>query len=207
MVGGPWSGCKMTEGKYIVPEGKSGQWRVEYFTVSPDEAAFENMRAAFAFSARTIRAGRYMRLMRGNTVVMSDTPAEIADLRDLIWRCQGRVLINGLGLGVCANLILLREQVEHLTIIEMAAEVIHLVVPALQAHEGRFEVIHANALHYRPPKGVRFDVVWHDIWDNICTDNWEVMSRLHRKYGRLCGWQGSWSRAQVLRRRQGEKEV
>jgi hypothetical protein len=32
-------------------------------------------------------------------------------------------------------------------------------------------------------KGKRYDMVWHDIWDDICSDNLEGMAKLHRKYG------------------------
>lgn len=88
--------------KSIVPEGKSGDWKVEKFTVSEEEARFNNARAMFSFSSRGrfIEAGEYTRLMKENTVVMSDTPAELDDHRWFISHAHGNVLINGLGLGV-----------------------------------------------------------------------------------------------------------
>ena len=59
-----------------------------------------------------------------------------------------------------------------------------------------FEFHQADALEYKPPRGEQYDVVWHDIWPNICTDNLPEMHKLHRKYGRRCNWQGSWCRAE-----------
>ena len=55
-------------------------------------------------------------------------------------------------------------------------------------------IIVADAMTWRPKPGERFDVVWHDIWNNICTDNLPEMSKLHRSYGRRCNWRGSWGK-------------
>ena len=59
-----------------------------------------------------------------------------------------------------------------------------------------------NAFEYKLPKGVRYDVVWHDIWDYITSDNLPEMIKLHRKYGRKCDYQESWCRyrCECLRR-------
>ena len=73
----------MDYGKYKVdiPEGQSGDWKVEKFTVSEEEAKLNNLRAAFSFSdrGREIEPGEYTRLRRNGVVVLSDTPAEIRD--------------------------------------------------------------------------------------------------------------------------------
>jgi hypothetical protein len=62
-------------------------------------------------------------------------------------------------------------------------------------YEGqRCEVVCSSALDYKPPKGVTYGAVWHDIWDAICVDNLDEMKKLHRKYGRRADWQGSWCR-------------
>ena len=70
---------------------------------------------------------------------------------------------------------------------------IDLVGPSF-SHDDRVNIICADAFEWRPPKGVRYNAVWHDIWDDICTDNLPEMTRLHRKYGRRADWQGSWCR-------------
>ena len=66
-----------------VPEGKSGNWRVERFTVDPKGASFHNLREMINGRGRGIEEGEYTKLMRGNTLVMSDVPAEIAEYVDL----------------------------------------------------------------------------------------------------------------------------
>lgn len=185
-----------------VPEGKSGDWEITRFEVTEKEAQFHNLREAMHGSRRTIKPGMYTRLTLCGYVVMSDTPAEIQDFSKPVrvaqqsHRSESRhVLINGLGLGVVLQAILDEPSVEHLTVIEKSANVITLVASHWKSRYGdRLTIIHADAFEWKPPKGERYCVVWHDIWDDITSDNLPEMHRLHRKYGRRCDWQGSWCR-------------
>lgn len=184
-----------------VPEGESGNWQVVRFRVTEADAGLHNLREAF-HGGRSIRPGIYTRLIHNGHVVMSDTPAEIQDFSKPVrvakqsYRSEQRyVLINGLGLGVVLQAILDDPTIERMTVVEKSADVIKLVAPHWQGRYGnRLTVIHADAFDWKPPKGVRYCVVWHDIWDNITSDNLPEMHRLHRKYGRRCDWQGSWCR-------------
>jgi len=199
-----------------MPEGKSGNWEITKFEVSEKEASFHNLRASFR-DRRYILPGKYTRLTRNGTVVMSDTPSELDDHTDFV--CQAKrdhmvlghyhqrtILINGLGLGVALRAILDIQHVTHLTVIEKSADVIALVSPHWTSRYGnRLTIVHADALEWKPPRGIRYVAVWHDIWDNITSDNIPEMHRLHRKYGRRCYWQGSWCREECeeARRRWG----
>lgn len=183
-----------------VPDGKSGDYQIETFEVNVDSANLHNIRAIMKPGNRTIEPGMFKRLMRsdngfGGTVVMSNTPAEVEDHWEFFdnARTAKTVLINGLGLGVILTKLLAEDTLEKVTIIEVSPDVIKLTSPTFE-NDSRVEIIQADALEYRPPVGVRYDVVWHDIWDYICEDNLESMKKLHRKYGRRCGWQGSWCR-------------
>lgn len=183
--------------KINIQLGKSGDWRVEKFTVTPEDEKLERLRAMFSSSSRVrfVPAGEYTRLVRSGTVVMSDTPNEIDDLREAIRRAHGRILVNGLGLGVYVNIILNRPKVEHVTVVEISQNVIDLVGKQLAGIYGeRLKIIQHDALSYDPPRGEKYNAVWHDIWDNICADNLPQMKVLHRKYGRRAEWQGSWCR-------------
>jgi hypothetical protein len=83
-----------------VPDGICGDWRVESFTVSEEDAQRTAFRAAHKGSDEYVPPGTYKRLMRGDTVVMSNTPMEVRTNREFIRRAKGNVLINGLGLGM-----------------------------------------------------------------------------------------------------------
>jgi len=182
------------EHRVDVPEGVCGNWRVERFEVTPEAAQPEMLRAAF-HGGRGVPAGHYTRLMRGDTVVMSDTPDEVRDHLYPIRLAKGNCLINGLGLGVVVAGILAKPAVKHVTVVEISPEVVFLVgTYYLEKYPNRLTIVLANALEYKPARGQRFNVVWHDIWDALCSDNLPEMHKLHRRYGRIADWQGSWGR-------------
>jgi len=186
--------------KVSVPEGVSGEWRIERFWISPQQSSFTRLRALMGSGGGRgyLPPGEYTMLKRGETVVMSDTPDEIADHLEAVQLASGRVLINGLGLGMVARAMLERPEVEHVTVVELSADVIKLVGPSLKAYTdaGRLTIVNADAMSYTPSAGERFTVVWNDIWDVISSANLADMTRLHRRYGRRAEWVGSWVRRQ-----------
>ena len=198
----PW----YTRYKVDVPEGVCGDWRVARFTVSKADASFERLRVVVTGNRRFVREGTYTSLKRKGTLVMSDTHDEIADHLNPIRKAAGHCLVNGLGLGVVIQAMLQKPEVEHVTVIEAAKEVIELVGPHYQGRFGeRLTIVNADAYTWQPPKGFRYNVVWHDIWDNLCEDNLPLMHKLHRKYGRRTEWQGSWGREQLESERRRRK--
>ena len=111
--------------KVNIPIGESGEWRVEKFKVNEKDVKLQDMRAAFHPGEwrRVVPVGEYTRLMYRGEVVMSDTPAEIRDHLEVIREAKGRVLLNGLGLGVVLNAILHKPEVQHITVIEISQDV------------------------------------------------------------------------------------
>ena len=175
----------------IVPETKRGSVVIERFAVSEAASQLSGLRGD------CVPTGTYTRLMVEGKLVMSDTPKEKNDHCALFRNAQGHVLLNGLGLGCCLNVVRNSKDVTHVTVIESNPDVIAVVAP----HFPGVEIIHADALEWKPPKGVRYNAVWHDIWSDMCTDNLLEMHCLHRRYGRRCDWQGSWSREHLERER------
>lgn len=179
-----------------VPQGASGPWRVEAFSVSAQESEMTLARAKIQGAINEfVPAGNYTRLMRGDIVVMSNTPMEIRTNRAFIRRAKGKVLINGLGLGMVLGAILNKPEIESVTVVEYSEDVIKLVGPSFR-DDSRVRVVHACAFEYQPEQGAFFDAVWHDIWDEISEKNLPEMHKLHRKYGKRTNWQGSWARAE-----------
>lgn len=181
----------MTLQKVTLPDMASGEWRIENFKT--DRQDFHAM-----LHGRSVPVGEsFTRLMRGHTLVMSDTPAEMRDHWEAVYEAKGSCLLNGLGIGMVLKNILLKKEVTDVTVIEVSQALIDLVKPHYK--DTRVTFVCADALTYKPPKGKRYDMVWHDIWDGICSDNLKDMKKLHRKYGRLTKWQGSWCRYEVER--------
>lgn len=186
-------------GQIDVPDGVSRDWRVETFEITPDAAKLANVRAMWR-PLEYVESGVYKRLMRGNTVVMSNTPMEIRTNYPIIKHATGDVLINGLGLGMVLTALLKKGGVRSITVIERSSDVLALVGPTFTS-DPRVKLIEADALKFQPLPRERWDAVWHDIWDYICGDNLGDMRALHRKYGRRSDWQGSWCRAECERGR------
>jgi hypothetical protein len=188
-----------------VPDGMSGPWEIYSYSVSEQDEKFGFLRAMVSGSRRFVPAGSYKGLKRNNNIIMSNTPDEVRDCFGFFREAKGKVLINGLGLGIALKAILNKvddngnPMVTKVTVIEKSEDVTKLVAPSFE-NDKRVTIINDDALTYKPSGN--FDVAWHDIWDDVCADNLKEMHKLHRKYGRKTQWQGSWCRetCEYLRR-------
>lgn len=181
-----------------LPDMQKGDWKIEKFVV--DHIDFSIITSG---RMHPEKGQVYTRLTRNNHVVMSDTPAEMYDHLEAVQRAKGTCLLNGLGLGMVLKNILKKPEVTKVIVVEISQDVIDMVSPYY--NDPRVEFICADALEYQPPKGIRFQMVWHDIWDDICEDNCETMSKLHRKYGKKADWQGSWGRYEIQRMKRADR--
>ena len=184
-----------------VPDGESpcGTVKIDTFTVSEEDARFHNIRAR---GRGAINPGTYKRLRIDGETVMSNTPMEIRTNRQAFFKAKGQVLINGLGLGMLVEKMLTKPDVEHITVIEKNPAVIALVGPVFEGND-RVTIIEADAFEYQPPKGVKYQLVFHDIWTFIVSDNLPEMHKLQRKYGRRAELQISWAREECELSRDG----
>lgn len=181
-----------------VPDGVSGEWKVETFIVSEEDAKFASMRAMLHGGRGCLPAGTYKKLTRHNYLIMSNTPDEIRDFMGFVWNAEDSILVNGLGLGVLLKALLNKPDITDITVIEKSEDVIKLVAPTYLTDK-RVTIINADAFEWKPPEGKRYNAVWHDIWDDICSDNLKEMEKLHRKYGKRTDYQESWCRSECKR--------
>lgn len=187
-----------------VPDGVSGNWKIETFKVLKQDSDFMGMRALFQGGRGRIQEGSYKKLTRNGEIIMSNTPDEIRDFRySFPYNISGSILINGLGLGVVLKYLLLKPEITDITIIENSKDVIKLVAPTYEKDK-RVTIIHANCFEWKPINGKRYNFVWHDIWDNITSKNLPEMEKLHRKYGRRANSQASWCKELCKRNRYGK---
>jgi len=182
-----------------LPVGADGLWEIERFTWS--KRHLQCVSLSPLLGNREPLDGEYTRLVTHDSnysqqTVMSDVPAEIEDHRRAWQRARGRVLVHGLGLGMFVAACLRKPEVGHVTVIEKSPSVVRLVAPHLQrlARWRRLTIVCGDALTWAPARGERWDVAWHDIWTHIDPKNLLEMKRLHRKFAKYVGWQGSWSR-------------
>ena len=182
-------------GDVIVPNGQSGRWKVD--EVEVDE--LQSMMSARHGRVYFCPVGTYKRLTDGWNCVMSNTPMELRTNAEFVRRAKGHVHINGLGLGVVLLAVLMKPEVESVTVVEKSEDVIKLIAPSF-AHFDKLTIIQGDALAYKPPTKKTFGAVWHDIWNDVCADNRKDMALLHRRWGRKTEWQGSWSRDLIRER-------
>jgi len=81
--------------------------------------------------------------------------------------------------------------VEHVTVIEKSPDVIKLVGPVF-ADSKRATIVEGDIFEWKPVKGITFDWAWFDVWDNICSDNLDEMSKLNRKFARIVPTRWHW---------------
>lgn len=182
-----------------IPDNKIGEWEIKTFEVNEENSIF----SFFSYKGRIVPPGKYKKLTYKNKTIMSNTPAEISDFLPFYYHAKGTCLINGLGLGVCLKAILKKHEIDLVYVIEISKEVIDLISPYI--NDDRVKIIHDDAFNYQPPKNIKYNAVWHDIWNNICIDNLKEMEKLHRKYAKRTNWQDSWCKklCQIYKKQSG----
>ena len=180
-----------------VKDGAQGDWTIKTVT-APQPSAIDKVRASLRSMGRLVPGGTYRILYRGSEVIMSNTPDEKSDHYTAWSQATGHVLVTGLGLGMMVSALLRHPKVHEVTVIEKSEDVIHLVGPAVVKLaflcNKRLHVHHADAFTWQPDKGQTFDCAWHDIWDNICSDNLPEMRQLQRRFARKVKRQAFWCR-------------
>ncbi len=184
-----------------VPEGEKGPWKVERFTISK-ERTLALMQITMSGRRAPMIGETYTRLVKAGASdpVMSDTPAEVVDHMEAIRQIEhrgGRVLINGLGLGLVLKAALACDNVTHVDVVEIDQDVIDLVGPHYD--DSRLTIHHADAFKIKWEPNTHWDVAWHDIWPDLCTDYLPEMAKLKRSYGRRADWQGAWGQEYLQR--------
>jgi len=186
--------------KSDVPEGTSGDWRVERYEcvkLDPESIPPAGQRPPEWLRHRP---GIYTRLRLGDVDFMTDFYEEWWSQRVAIregLERGGHILISGLGLGLVVECLLRPEgsPVEKVTVLEKSGDVLKLVAPHLRKRYGtRLEILNADAMGWQPPTGTRFTVAWHDIWPDPDADYSEEIALLHARYAPCCDWQRSWTR-------------
>lgn len=177
-------------------EAKVNDVSIEHFEVKSD--SIESFR--ILKQGRGCKPGIYTKLVSKGTLWMSDTDAEISDHRPALWQMYhrgGRILVNGLGLGMVVKAALALPNVEHVDVVETNPDIIELVGHYYESE--RCTIHHADAFDIQWPANTRWSVAWHDIWPDICEDNLSEYTRLKRKYGRRVDWQGCWAEDTIRR--------
>jgi len=186
---------KVRMGKYgfpimqdILPEGKTDNASVEYFTISESEARMAVMKATYGrdYLGRDIYAGDFVRLLINNQLMFTDTGGERASNSNIVYEAHGKVLIAGLGLGMVLTAIVPKPEVEKVVAVEISPDVINLVEKHIRDYLGEFspklEIVCSDIYNYAPAE--KFNTIFFDIWGNYSGDTYEDTKKLHRQFSR-----------------------
>jgi len=195
-----------------IPEGQSGNVKIEHFEVTEEASSFSRMRSMFSSDrSEYVKEGKYARLIIDGSVVMSDTDMEKSSNTHVIQNAHGNVLIAGLGLGMIILPLLEKPEVKSITVIEINQDVINLVYPYLKSD--KLTVINADIFEWKPEKMVKFDSIYFDIWTFISLDNLDEIKKLHNKFKNKLNrtdnnyWMDSWKYDELkYRRRQYNRQ-
>lgn len=167
-----------------VPDGKNGKWEISTFELSAHAADMHNVRELGGFE-RFIEAGvSYKALYRMNggarSIIMTNTPSEVADHLPFIRSATGDVLIFGLGLGMVVQALIEKETVRNITIVEIDPEIIELSGKHYLRASEKVTVIQGDAFEFYEKKN--YDAIWFDIWDDIDDENLPQMRQLKKRW-------------------------
>lgn len=182
------------------PDGRCGPWSIETLEVDSLTAHCFNLRVQSrgAKDHHLVTPGIYKLLRhKSRGVVMSNTPMEVLTNLAFINSAKGNVLINGLGLGMLLTALMGKPSISKITVVEIDKDVIALTAPHFREHigSGRLTIVHSDCFNYRPPKGEKYDVIWHDIWDDITDENLFEMRTLRKLYRKVAKRQLFWAEA------------
>ena len=119
------------------------------------------------FDAPVLFPGIY----EGDRPWMSICPSEINSMKRQIAACHGHVLVLGLGMGYYPAVCGLKDNVSHLTVVELQQGIIDLyrenIHPLLQAKD-KITLVHADAYDFlRRVRPGQFDYCFADIWEGL----------------------------------------
>jgi hypothetical protein len=188
--------------KVSLPFRRKGRARVECYTLTHKRCEEVNWMIVLHCEDRAFAyPGKYTGLRVDGITVTSDEAHEIADQLPFIERATGRVLLTGLGIGMCLQALLRKPEIDHVTVVEECADVLYLVEPHYRAIFGldRFTCVHADAFCWYPPIGTRFDYAYHDIWPVATGWFWPQHKQLFAHYDGYVteqdSWRGDWMKA------------
>ena len=167
---------------------KVGDCSIDVFEVTREEAHYERMMSVLSHTSGEFydfREGKYVRLIVGNELMMSNTPMEIRTNRWLLDNARGDVLIGGLGLGIVLYAIAHKPEVTSITVVEKSTNVIRLVTPFIKKDKyvkAKTTVVCGDVFDATTVRDRKFDVLYFDIWATIDANNYPQMKTLTKAY-------------------------
>jgi len=195
----------------IIPSGKSGEFSITKQRITKQEVKNARMRQIWhhdeivpKIGIATVLGQKSNRSWKNQEVIMSDTEFEKYTNENFLRHAHGNILIAGLGIGLIILPLLKDKDVKKITVVEKEQDVINLVYKHIKKldKKNKMEVIHDDILTLNLPKEKKFDVIYFDIWNNVCGDNYSVMKMLRKRFRKNTvtnGYLRSWEETNTKR--------
>lgn len=179
--------------KVHLPEEQFGEWRIMSFDIAREDIPRLTTLMEEGINRDPGYGKGFTKLVKDNTIWMSDTKSEICDHAPVFDRIRevpgARVLINGGGIGVLTNFAI-RNGASRIDVVDIDPYIIdlhriHYDEPYVFSHQGDARTIELEG---------EWDIVWHDIWPDVSVDNLDEMNALEAKYADRAKWQDCWGR-------------
>jgi len=178
----------------ILSVGQTKDFELKKRKITKHDVEVMELRAIFNPQSNIIppKIGTLMVLSRksGNSwrddCVMSDAEYEKITNREILNVARGNVLIAGLGIGMILIPLLKDKEIKKITVVEKEKDLIDLIFSKVKKHDkaNKLEIIHSDIFELDLPKEQKFDVIYFDIWDNVCGDNYQQMKDLKKKFSK-----------------------
>ena len=191
-----------TEMATVIPAGKAGKAEVRHWECTDHGGLHAVIRG------EGTRNGVHAQLFIGGHLVMSDTDMERNSNQDAVWAASGDVLVGGLGLGMVLLPMARKLAVKTITVIESSPDVVRLVVHPLRRaltpdQNQKVTVIRDDIRTWRPTPRTRYDLIYLDIWPDICADDLDdhrALTQAWRPFLRKGGAVMCWQHDELLSR-------
>ena len=136
-------------------------------------------------------------------IVMEDSLRELRNHLPIWLNAKGRVLVNGLGLGCVVRGLLASPEVEHITAVEIDANILRVVGHEFKSNR-RVRLIHGDAFKVEAHRETKFDYAWHDLWTDGDRHLQSLHAELLHRFHPHIPIQGAWALPRFFKRRMPE---
>ena len=162
--------------KAIKSTGRKGKYQLKYLDYEPYQLfAYDDIKInehkEYSRVGYFDHKFSYLALTEGNNIWMSLNPNEIETMKPYIDKGKGHVLVLGLGMGYVPFMLVAKDEVKNVTIIEKDKEIISLfnsLIYPFFPHKEKIRIIEDDALKYlqKAEKKPSFDYIFADLWHN-----------------------------------------
>lgn len=181
---------KFTPMHLVIPTGRSGDYRISRKVITNTDIRRANILSMVSDfyppkkGIITILSRKSRKSWVNEDCIMSDAEYEKVTNNYIMQIAGGTILIAGLGLGMVILPLLKRSRVRKIIVVEKEQDVINLVYKHIKKFDtsNKLELIHDDIENVEFDKKIKFDVIYFDIWDNVCGDNYAQMKLLRKKF-------------------------